>query len=396
MKQEKLLRTAREALRRAAGLDIARPHKEFAARTGHPMSHQRLLTTAGLLALALLALLASLWVRLPLEFSRPCRLLPQAEWVLLRTAPDTFEALLIERDAGERQSFEVFRFERGDVVRFSIADSIHPGTRVTAGTEVGSLRSYTSRTAQQALVLELREAEATLRAAETGEKSEIVAQARGEVAEAEALRALHEVQAARAVRLHEAGLLSAAERETAESLVRQSEGVLSSARGALRAAEVGEKESLLAAYRAHVELLRGQLAEAERRLEAERLLSPITGEVMAMQADSALVRIADTDTLYAFAPVPPSRVLHLRKGDPAQIRAFGSGARASGSVVALDSEASTYAGRTFFWATVRVPNPRGTISSGLSGSLHFTGERVTLLAWVIDRIRHASDRTLGV
>ena len=359
------------------------------------MSHERLLTVAGSIAALALAVLLGLWIRLPLEFTRPCRLLPQAEWILIRTGPDTFEARLITRTAGERQTLDIFRFERGDVVRFEREGTIRPGARVAAGDEVAYLRSHASRAARQTSALELLEAEAGLRTVETGGKAEIVARTRGEMAAAQALRAQRETESRRTARLHEAGLASDAQHETAASLLEQAEANLSAARSALEAVEVGEKSAIVEAYLARVELLRGRLAEAALRVDAETLRSPIAGEVMALQADSALVRIADTDTLYAFSPVPPSRVFHLRPGRGAVVQAMGSPVRARGWVVSVDSEASAVAGRTFFWATVAIPNPDGLLRPGLEGSLRFTGAPVTLLAWVVDRVRHASDRALG-
>jgi hypothetical protein len=360
------------------------------------MSHERLLTFAGVAAAVIVLGFLSLRIHLPLEFERPCRLLPQAEWLLMRTGPDSFEARLIERETGERQSFALYRFERGDRIRFDLAEGVRPGRRVAAGEEIATLRSRLNRTQLETLRLELREAQASLTAAETGEKSEIVAQARGEVEVAEALVSQRRSEYERATRLRESDLLPDADHEIAESGYRQAEAALAAARSRLRAAEVGEKEAIVAAFRARVDLLSGQIREAQTRLDEERLCSPLAGEIITLQADSALVRVADTDTLFALAPIPPSRAAALRVGGGAVVEASGSVAVAlDGRIVAIDGQASTISGRTFFWVTVALPNLEQAVAPGLQGTLRFSGEPVSLLAWVVDRLRHAADRTLG-
>ncbi|MCK4413096.1 MAG: hypothetical protein KAY32_06095 [Candidatus Eisenbacteria sp.] len=358
-------------------------------------SHERLLTLAGLLAAAIVAVSLSVKIHLPLEFSRPCRSFPQAEWILLKTGPDTFEARFVERDTGERQSFELYRFERGDLIQFDLSPSIRAGATIGAGEEVAHLRSRMNQQTRETLQLELLEAGAGLQAIETGEKPEIVAQARAQVSAAEAMLVQRESEFRRARSLLGSGLMSRAGYELVESSFRQAQAELTVAQNQFRSAEVGEKEAIVAVYRARIELLRRQIHQAEARMEAETLRSPLAGRVVILQADSALVRIADTDTLYALAPVPPSRAVHLRPGDRASIQpASSEEGFLVGWVVSVDSQASVSNGRTFFWVTVAVPNPEG-VSPGLIGKLCFSGERVTLLAWVVDRIRHTADRTLG-
>jgi HlyD family secretion protein len=360
------------------------------------MSHERILTIGGFLAALIATLLLSLWIRLPLEFTRPCRLLPSAEYLLMQTGADTFEARLIQRDQGERRSFNVYRYQRGDLVRFTLNASVRDGARVAAGDEVAYLHSHTSRAQREALALELHEAEAELLVVATGEKSEVIAQARGEANAAEALLAQRKAELERTTRLHAAGLLSDAEYESAASLLAQAQAKFSASQGKLDAAIAGEKAPIVEAQRAHVELLRGRLREAEQLMAAETLHAPFTGEVIVVPTDSALVRIASIDTLYAFAPVPPSRATHLREGNGAEIRTTGTREPLRGFVVDVDCEASEVRGRSFFWATVAVPNPGGLVRPGVLGALRFTGERVTLFAWFVDRLRHAGDRTLGV
>jgi hypothetical protein len=361
------------------------------------MSHRRFLTLAAIAAVLILGAYAATQVHLAIRFSRPCRLLPKAEWTLLKTGPDVFEARLLDRRRGNHQRIDLFRFPRGDVVSFVLSAGIAPGCAIEAGTEIAQLDSFGNRERLSQLLLELEVAQAGLHAAQTGEKAEIVAQARSEVdaARAEATRTELEYQRARAMReqalVSETALqLALAEREGARA-------TLEAAENNLRAAEAGEKEAVVATWQANVDLLRRQVADARQRIEAERICSPVAGQFTTTEGDSALARVAATDTLYAVAAVSPSRARYLQPGHPATIRGLDSRRPTHPAQVArVDRRASAAGEASFFWATVAVPNPDGELAAGVRGTLHFEGRQVSLIGWLADWVRHASDRTLGV
>ncbi len=359
--------------------------------------HVRFLSVAGIVAAAIVLVFVALKIHLPVQFWRPCQLLSRAEWTLVKTGPDSFEGRLIDRSQGLRQQFDLIRFDRGDFVHVTIAPTVRPQADLRAGTEVARLESHTARAAAAALELEVAEAEALLRVAETGEKSAVVAQARSELEAQQALSAQLESSYRRAETLHATGMMSAAEYEEAQGAYRQAAAAVAAAENQLRSVAVGEKDEVIASYRARIALLQQQRDDARSRLAAEVIRTPIAGQVLTTQADSALVRIADIDTLYALAPVPPSRIAHLRPGDGAIIVPLGWVRRsAAGGVIGIDREVSTVGTTTFCWVTVAVPNPDHVLQPGVTGRLRFSGARVTLLAWVMDQLRHASDRTLGV
>jgi multidrug efflux pump subunit AcrA (membrane-fusion protein) len=362
-----------------------------------PVSHGRFLGLAGLVAVFVCGVLLLTWIHLPIRFTRPCRLFPQAEWVLLMAEPDTFKASLLDRRAGSGQQISLFRFARGDVVNFSVAPGLSPGISVPAGQEVARLDSFLNQETLDQLRPQLDEAQAGLRAAETGLKQEAVALTRSELSAAEARSQQMDAELRRAASLWEKGVISAAEHELAVANQQQARAELEAAQNALRAAQAGEKAAIVEAMRARVALLRQQTADAERRIEAERIRCPIDGEVITLQGDTALVRIADLDTLYAVAPVSPSRASKLQRGQAVMVKPLGApGKSLAGNVVRVDHHATAVAGRSFFWVTVAVPNPEDRAAAGVKGEVRFRGNDVSLLAWLADQVKHAADRTLGV
>jgi len=350
----------------------------------------------GVLAILVLAIFASTWIHLGIRFARPCRLFPQQEWVLLQTQPDAFEGRFLDRSQGNRQQVDLYRFERGDFIRFRLDDEVGVGARVTAGQEVARLESFLNRQTLDQLRPQLEEAGANLRAASTGQREEVIALARSEIASAQAARDRLAVEYERSVSLHGQGVVSDAEHESAEALFRQAEADLDAARNRLSVATVGEKAEVVAAWQARLDWLKQMIADADARLEGDRIRCPISGDVVTVQGDSALLRVAALDTLYAVAPVPPSRVGTLAAGQGASIRPVGaSWTKMEGQVVQVDRQASTINGLSFYWVTVAVPNPGNRPVAGVRATVEFRGARVSLLAWLSDQLRHAADRSLG-
>jgi hypothetical protein len=360
------------------------------------MSHGRFVSMIGILAVLVLAIFVSTWIHLEIRFTRPCRLFPQREWVLLQTQPDTFEARLLDRSAGNRQQIDLYRYRRGDFVQFSLNGAVAPGARVAAGGEVARLDSYVNRQTLEQLRPQLAEAEANLRAASTGEREEVIAQAQSEVAAAAAARDRIAGEHERAQALWEKGAVSDADNEDAAARFREAEAELDAAHNRLRVAEVGEKAAIVEVWQARRDRLRQMITDAEDRVGADRIHCPIDGEAVLVQGDSALLRVAALDTLYALAPVPPSRVNVLAPGYDATVRPLGAPSSGlPGRVVHIDDQASTIKGLSFYWVAVAVPNPDRLAVAGVRGTVAFRGDRVSLLGWLSDQIRHAADRSLG-
>ncbi len=361
------------------------------------MSHRHFIMTVGVVAALVLLVLTSTWVRFGMRFTRPCRVFPQSEWILQKTEPDTFEARLLERGKGDRQQIDLYRFERGDLVRFGMAPDLTPGLIVPAGSEMAWFDSHETRSALEELRPQLLEAEANLRAASTGERDELVALARSEV---DAARAEHDrlsTEYERAQQLLEQGLVSNEAFDLAKALERTAEADLQAAQLRLEVAQVGEKEAVIAGWRAHRDWLKQRIDIAAERLEENRVRCPIQGEIVTLQGDSALVRVAAMDTLYAIAPVSPSRAQTLAAGQTAIVKTDGMGSRRfEGWVSRVDRQVSSVHQQSVVWVTVAIPNPGRASVAGMKGNVEFRGEKITLLAWLTDRLRHTMDHTLGV
>lgn len=360
------------------------------------MGRGRFIPLVGLLAVLAVAFYLSTIIQVPVDFTRPCRLLPQTEWLLLQTGPDTFEAHLYDRSMSRHQQIDLFRFERGDVIRFGLASDIIPGEAIESDKEVAYLESHENRQILDQLRLQLAEAEAGLRSAETGERTEIIALARSEVEAFQARLLRRETEYRRAASLWDQGLVSRAERDRAEAEYLESQAELCAAQNSLRAAEAGEKRAVVEGWQARVALLATQIEDAQERINARRIRCPIAGEIATLQSDTALVRVADIDTLCAISPVPPSRAGGISPGQPVMVRVMGQAdGPFPGEVLRVDRHAVAREGRTFFWVTATIPNPELRVAGGVSGTLRFQGGKASLLGWFIDRLRHASDKTLG-
>jgi biotin carboxyl carrier protein len=360
------------------------------------MTHRQTITTTGVAAVLVLAFIASTWIRLEIRFSHPCRLFAHSEWTLLESDTDTFEGRLLDRAAGNRHLIDRYQFARGDRVRFQMASNVISGAFVEAGEEVARFDSFDCTRALAELQPRLEEAEADLLAALTGEREELIALARSELAAAEAAHARSRAEYERTQHMHTRQLVSDGAWELMEASHRQTAAEAEAARHRVRAAEAGEKEAIVAACQARCRLIRQQIDDATDRLAGNRVRCPIRGQVVTLQRDSVLVRVAAVDTLYAIAPISISRRELLSPGRPARIHAPTlSDSPLVGRVAHIDRLADTIQGMTLIWVTVAVPNPERHSLAGLKGTVEFRGEKVTLLAWLRDRFEHTMDHSLG-
>jgi multidrug efflux pump subunit AcrA (membrane-fusion protein) len=360
------------------------------------MSHSRLITLFGIVAFIILIVYGASLINADIRFTQPCRFFSQREWTFLRSGPDVFEVHLTDRRDVDRNQIDLFHIERGDMVRVTLAEGITPGEQVYPDQIVAHLDSRENQRRLDQYQPQLIEANAELRQAQTGAKEEIIAQARSTVDAARARRQIAESSYERAETLRRDGLLSDAEYEQFEAERNVAYAELSEAESNLLAVETGEKSTVIDAWQARVDLLRQQVTEAESRVAAGQIHCPIAGEIVTLQGDTVLVRIADIDTLYAIAPVSPSRVGRLTVGQRAVISIPGRiGSGITGRLVHVDQQATNCGGRCLFWATVAVPNDERLLAPSGTGQVRFFGENVSLLTWVMDLFANASDQTIG-
>ena len=360
------------------------------------MKHHQIIALTGIAAAVILAVVVASWIEVEIRFSRPCRLFAQAEWTLLESQPDTFEARLLDRSAGNRSAIDIYRFERGDQVSFRITAEVSSGTRIPAGQEIARFDSFECRRVISELAPQLAEAEANLEAARSGERVELIDLARSELDAAEAEHARAHAEHERTMHLHEAGLTSDEARDRIEAAYRQAAAAAKAAGHRLRAVQVGEKDAVVSAWEAHCQYMRTLIEQATRRLERNRVTCPIDGQVLTLQRDSVLVRVAALDTLYAIAPISPARAGLVAAGTRARVAAPTLGRDVlEGRVAQIDRQADTVAGQTLVWVTVAVPNPGQQPLTGLKGTVAFSSDKVSLLRWLQDRFKHTMDRSLG-
>jgi len=144
-----------------------------------------------------------------------------------------------------------------------------------------------------------------------------------------------------------------------------------------------------------VDLLNQRIESARISIEAGSIHCQIGGEVVTLQGDSALVRIADLDTLYAIAPITPTRAERIVVGSKAYISTPAmNGADGIGHIVRIDRIAATNAGRTYFWTTVAIPNNDRYLAAGSLGQIRFRGQKVSALTWLRDQFANASDQQI--
>jgi HlyD family secretion protein len=201
---------------------------------------------------------------------------------------------------------------------------------------------YRARVASAEASLELRRAEA--RRVHNGARDQERRDAAAAVREAEAVLDSAHDDVRRKRDLFRETVISRAELDKAEELIRVSQARVDSVRERLSLLEAGSREEDIARADADVALATAALAEARAILEKTYVRAPITGTVLrrdrrggesvSTQFDSPIVTIADRSRVRVRVDVDETDVARVKVGQPAYVTADAfAGRRFAGRVV---------------------------------------------------------------
>jgi len=264
---------------------------------------------------------------------------------------------------------QVLRYERDDRVELALAHGLHTGDTVEVGQELVSIHS--PRNARRLAELEAEHealtAERALLAA--GGRSEEVSAAAARLRLAEARLTATQQDLSRITALASQGAASSASLETAQMEERVREQQVSVARAALSVVRSSARPEALQHLDAQLTAAAAGVDELRILLAADRLSSPIRGEVVVGDRESML-KVQDIDTVYLQLPVPEEYLHRLPKG-----ATFTFTSRSvpdqpfAATLVDVALDAQGLGGRQVFMASARVDNPDHLLRPGMSGEV---------------------------
>ncbi|GAB5521368.1 MAG: hypothetical protein RhofKO_36190 [Rhodothermales bacterium] len=311
----------------------------------------------------------------------PVQLMPSQEWHLIRSEDGTVQSVLHDALRGITPSFAVQGFERGDVMRFALAETLQPGDAVQPGDTVA--RVYSNETELQLVRLRgsLAALKASLDVAEAGAKPSEVEEAILAVKRAEERLNEHLRTLERLRTLHERQLISDQDLEVAEAQRAVFEAEVEIARAAQLTAETGVKPEEIAAIVARTEALQREAETLRERQRRYVITAPIGGTVARNAASDTLLTLRNASPMLFTMPLPWAERSALSEEMTLTISLTGDTTSYSATLLDLGSETRLIADQPMTLALGRVDD-RIAAMPGLLGEATITLAAVPTWAYM--------------
>lgn len=242
-------------------------------------------------------------IDIPYTVSTVGKVLPAAEWMLVRDDEGSIGTRLQDHREGTLRSANIHKFDRGDAVRYHMNPAMRARARVSAGDTV--LQIHSNETARQFAVAtgEMAAAQSAVSLYASGEKDALVAREEQSLARALELveqqgRTLERLRA-----LRERELVSEQELEIAASQLEIFQAEADMARADLNVVRTGAKPEQLHLARAETQARRLEMEALAERLTMQTIRSPISGVAVRSFGSDTLLTIRDTSTAIVVMPI---------------------------------------------------------------------------------------------
>jgi hypothetical protein len=344
------------------------------------MSQPRLLSAAfaTLLALGLLLLGHMNEWEVPQSVATQGKIVPAAEWMLVKNADGTLTTMLYDYEGGSARSYAVSQFERGDAVGFQLNEGIIGNGPIREGDIVGTIRSNETERRLAQLRGERSTAIAALNLSRAGQKGAVIAAAEQRFHYAREQQGRQERIVERLRPQRERGFISAEEFDDAESALRLYELNISIAEAELDAARTGERHQQLDMDRSRIEALTQEIETLERRLADYTLVSPISGTLRRSFSSDTLLIISDVSSHIVFMPVRWQERHRVEVGQAVTVQIPGDRTRMDATVIEVDSAVRTISGQPTVVAVARLENSPFRDVAGITVRCSVAGDRVSI------------------
>lgn len=324
----------------------------------------RFLSMIALVAVLLAGVLA-LPIDLPYTITTVGKVLPAAEWVLVRDQDGSIGTLLRNHLDGTLRNADVHRFDRGDAVSYRLHPALRARSAVAVGDTVLQIRS--NETARLVAVArgEVAAADAELSLHATGEKQALVERAERNVA-----RAIEQVEQQRRRlerlrTLRERQLISEQDLEDATSQMEIFQAEADMALADLEAVRSGSKPEQVRLAEAQTEARRLEMQTLADRLSMQTIRAPISGVAVRSFGSDTLLTIRDTSAAVIVMPISWSELETVSVGQTVHVDAQHAG-DATGRIIEIGETIKRLGGDQVVMVTARLEHvPAGIIAGGV-------------------------------
>ncbi|MFP4621995.1 MAG: HlyD family secretion protein [Bacteroidales bacterium] len=314
-------------------------------------------------------------------------LLPKKEWRLTKKPDGTILNILKDNHTNNVPYYASTEFERGDLMRFSINNSLNKGDTIKKGDTIGQISSHQEQFKLEELQMELEEQKRLRSVNITGEKPQRIKAALERLRMAEKDFENEKRSFERSTKLYEEEYIADEEFEQAQNIYNRKKQQVRIARANYEALVSGSKKEEIALIESRIESIEDQMDIIRERLEALTIESPVSGTFTSemkteTNEEEILASVVTREKMVLLIPVEISRLSHLKKNLPVKIKSSQLNIKTKGKVAHIGNEVKTVDGRQTVFVTCLADNDEKLLLPNQQAEATIICDKITALKYL--------------
>lgn len=344
--------------------------------------------SASLFSIALISLLLIFEIRVPNSIYTYVEVHPQQKWILSRGSEGQLISNIIDFTSMISNNFTIVQFERGESMNFKLLPSISAVSSVAKGDTLGIIKSSKLQERITELEGELLIAKANLAARSTGEKRELIEEAKNRIKYSEAKIQEQTTLFKRAEELRKKEYISASDYEMALWNLKQYQIQNEIDKAQLATLTSGSKSEDLYVLRSIIDNYSRELNLHRERLRDFVLTAPISGEILREYSRDTIIAVNNISSLVLSAPIRYEQSGSLSEGQTVSITIRNFPEPIQGKVTSISKEIKFLSGAQVTMCRIRIEVPPPNLIPGLIVQGKILLPDVTLLDYLTSLFDH--------
>ncbi len=286
------------------------------------------------------------------------KVFPVNEWMLSRSIDGRIASMTKNNELDIISNYSGREFQSGDVFDFYMEPAVMQKNYIQKDEVLGHLYSKTLQTELVKLQGLLDIEKASLGVISTGQKPEIIQEARTNLNLAREKYTTQKKVVERNIKLQHDSLLSAQQLDVSKDALELSYIGIQIAEAQLQKLVTGDKQEILELNRQKIYSIENQIKELKQRMDNFNIKAPFGGLVQQKKGTistiEVLMDLLDTAEYIAIAPIPLREVSYLKIGSAVMLKLFNSDEILQAKVTRMDNVIQLVGGKQAIYATFRI------------------------------------------
>lgn len=323
-------------------------------------------------------------IKFPKTIDSYAQVYPHSKWILSKGTAGQINSSLVDFTHGFTSSYQTTQFDRGEDISFLFDKSLNNKHSIEAGDTIIRIKSSQI---QERIILaqgELAVAKANLLAQSTGDKTELIDEAKSTLEFSQTKVVQKKSLFDRTDQLFKKGLISQEEYDTQKWELKLLEIEVEINKAKLEALKTGVKLEQVQIITSQIEALNSQLKFLFERAGRLYILSPISGIVSQSFSPDTLLTVLKMDEVMLNIPVKLSDVNSFKRESNSKIELGQNRESIIGKTISISNEVQILDGNQVVFARMLIKNPDEKYLSGMVVPCRVTLDKISLKDYLFD------------